>query len=558
MARSILSTRRGLGGMLVFIFFGLIITASYLLEEGRSSEFLKNLPISNLGATSDAKGGGKGHPNSVHGQPPKRPNNGHPAPKMKPTPTHVPPPIKEPLPLLEAGERPPPIPSYNVPRPELHHEYGLSYMPPLFIGFTRQWPMLLQCVTSFITAGWPPESIIVVENTGVQFSNRQGKLSLQNPFYLNHQALKRLGVTVLQTPVLLTFSQLQNFFLSAAHERAWPHYFYSHQDTLVYSFEDGADTIVRPGDRDFEFYDEDERHDIMHPPAAGQKGYRTIYENALRELNTTLEREDHWAFRWFQYDHLTLVNSEALDAVGGWDNLIPYYGSDCDMNARLAMDGWTMKHRRIGIVNDISGVFDNLLVLYRDKAVEPKWTDPNPSEKKPEVAAVEKEDKPKTAEEQEPADTDTNSEVKEEIAAAQKAAAAAAEEKDKPTERLRRRDDDPAHDDDPDRIEKSLSYFRKLVKASNEMAKLKYSSDEARNRWQGSQRGGVGEPYYYNPDGFAKSFWLLAEAGREVYRQKWGHEGCNLVDETALIPGDAWLVEPDWVKDEEKPIGDSR
>lgn len=548
MARGIFSMRRGFAGIFVFIFFGIIITGSYLLEEGKSSEFLKNLPITKLGATPDTAGG-KSHPNSVHGQPPKRPNNGHPAPKMKPLPTHVPPPVKEPFPLLAAGERPPPIPSYNVPRPELHHEYGLSYMPPLFIGFTRQWPMLLQCVTSFITAGWPPESIVVVENTGVQNSNRQGKLSLQNPFYLDHAALKRLGVTVLQTPVLLTFSQMQNFFLSAAHDRAWPYYFYSHQDTIVYSFEDGADTIVRPGDRDWVFYDEDEKHDIMHPPAAGQKGYRTIYENALRELNVTLDREDHWAFRWFQYDHLTLVNREALDAVGGWDDLIPYYNSDCDMNARLAMDGWTMKERRIGIVNDISAVFDNLLMLYRDKAIEPKWTDPNPPEKKPEEAAK-KADKPKDGGKQETAETEANSEVDQEIAAAHEEEQADA---DKPTERLRRRDDEPHRDDDPVRIEESLSYFRKLVKAANEMAKYKYRSDDARNMWQRSQRGGVGEPYYYNPDGFAASFWILAEAGREVYRQKWGHDGCNLVEETALIPGDAWLVEPDWKKDEEKP-----
>ncbi|KAH7025810.1 uncharacterized protein B0I36DRAFT_249247 [Microdochium trichocladiopsis] len=528
MVRGIFSLRRGVTGIFVFIFFGLIITASYLLEEGQSSEFLKNLPISNLGATTP--GGNKGNPGNVaaNGRPPKRPNNGHPAPKMKPVPTHVPPPIRDPFPLLERGERPPPIPSYNVPRHEMHHEYGLDYVPPLFIGFTRQWPMLLQCVVSYITAGWPPESIIVVENTGVQFSNRQGKLSLQNPFYLNHAVLKRLGVTVLQTPVLLTFSQMQNFFLSEAHNRAWPYYFYSHQDSLVYSFEDGADTVHRPGDREFEFYDDDEKHDIMNPPAAGKKGYRTIYENALRELNTTLDREDHWAFRWFQYDHLTLVNREAMDAVGGWDNLMPYYGSDCDMNARLAMDGWTMKHRRIGIINDVSTVLDDLIVLYRDKNVEPKWTDPNPPEEKPKEEGK-AEEKPKQEEEQEAAaSTD-------EAAAAAAAAAAGATS---------------------EAIEGSLSYFRKLVKTGNDMGKYKYRDDEWRNTWQLSQRGGQGEPYYYNSDGFAQSFWILAEAGREVYRQKWGHGGCDLVQETALIPSDAWLVEPDWITDEpaaEKP-----
>jgi len=567
MARGIFSMRRGVTGIFVFIFFGFIITASYLLEEGRSSEFLKNLPISNLGAVTDKTQVPNGNV-PANGKTPKRPNNGHPPPKMKPTPTYVPAPVRDPFPLLERGDRPPPIPSYNVPRPEMHHEYGIDYIPPLFIGFTRQWPMLLQCVVSYITAGWPPESIIVVENTGVQNSNRLGKLSLQNPFYLNHAALKRLGVTVVQTPVLLTFSQMQNFFLSEAHERAWPYYFYSHQDSLVYSFEDGADTIQRPGDREWEFYDDDEKHEIMHPPAAGQKGYRTIYENALRELNTTINHEQRWAFRWFQYDHFTLVNREALDAVGGWDSLMPYYGSDCDMNGRLAMDGWSMKHRRIGIVNDISAVFDDLLVLYRDKNIEPKWIDPNPPEVEPEVA---KEAAKEAAKEKPKEKTDaaagekmiegSSSEVDEEIAAAHQADAAAEENTDQPTERLRR-DDEHHRDDDPEVIEASLSYFRKLVKSGNEMGKYKYRDDSTRNMWQLSQHGGQGEPYYYNSDGFSKSFWILAEAGREVYRQKWGHNGCDLAGETALIPTDAWLVEPDWADKEpaapEKPKGGRR
>jgi hypothetical protein len=107
-------------------------------------------------------------------------------------------------------------------------KYGLQVAPPLLIGFTRSWPMLLQTVVSYITAGWPADQIYVIENTGMQQANKRGQLSLQHPWFLNHTALERLGVHVVQTPVLLTFSQLQNFFLSLSYTHEWPYYFWSH------------------------------------------------------------------------------------------------------------------------------------------------------------------------------------------------------------------------------------------------------------------------------------------------------------------------------------------
>ncbi|KAI1088223.1 hypothetical protein F5B19DRAFT_472222 [Rostrohypoxylon terebratum] len=482
---------------------------------GVSENFLPNLPIINVGSPKQAGA----HENY-------RPTNTHAPPKYKPTPTFAAQSVIDPFPLLsKPTTTPPPIPEYNVPRPGLHREYGLSYSPPLFIGFTRQWPMLLQCVISYLTAGWPPESIFVVENTGVQNSNAQGKLSLQNPFFLDYAVLRKLRVNVIQTPVLLTFSQMQNFFLSTAHARAWPYYFYSHQDVLVFSFEDGPDTIVRPSDRDWFFYNEEDEEDIMRPAAAGQEGYRTIYENCLRELNRTVESEKRWAFRWFQYDHLTLVNRAALDAVGGWDSLMPYYGSDCDMNARLEMDGWTMRHRRVGIINDVSTVLEDLAVLYRDPNVTPKFIDPNPVPKVDERPQM-KHEKPSKEE---------------------KGGKSEKDQKDsKKDQEIQKRDED-INGTASISVARSVEYFRELVNVGNDMGAYKYRDDKnARNSWQNSQHGGIGEPYYYNPEGFSTSFWILAEAGREVFRQKWGHQDCNLVEETALKLEDQWLVEKDW------------
>ncbi|KAI1495830.1 hypothetical protein F5X99DRAFT_402316 [Biscogniauxia marginata] len=498
---------RGLRAILLPISFLAMILLLLAMYRGSESEadFLKKLAAINVGKINQ---------NNRH-----RPTNTHAPPKYKPTPTLTVSTVTDPFPLLATSTAtPPPIPEYNVARVGLHREYGLSYMPPLFIGFTRQWPMLLQCVVSYITAGWPPESIYVVENTGVQNSNTDDKLTLQNPFYLNHTTLNRLGVNVLQTPVLLSFSQMQNFFLATAHSRNWPYYFYSHQDILVFSFEDGADDSERPGDREWFFYDNEDEQDIMRPPAAGQDGYRTIYENCLRELNRTIEREERWAFRWFQYDHLTLVNREALDAVGGWDSLMPYYGSDCDMNARLEMDGWSMRHRRVGIINDVSTVMENLAAFYRDPRVKPRFIDPNPVP----------EEELEQIEQPQANDQDSSNQDEKEGKATQK------------------RGERPSGTNSVS-IAKAVDYFRALVKVTDYMGIYKYRSDNyARNSWQTSQHGGAGEPYYYNPDGFATSFWILAEAGREVFRQKWGHRECDLVAETALKLDDQWRVEKDW------------
>lgn len=112
-------------------------------------------------------------------------------------------------------------------RPPAQH---VEEKTPLFIGFTRNWPLLQQCVLSYITAGWPPGDIYVVDNTGTFKSNfPPGKLTLQNPFYLDVERLEGVfGVNVISTPTLLSFAQLQNFYIFTALERGWGEYFVSH------------------------------------------------------------------------------------------------------------------------------------------------------------------------------------------------------------------------------------------------------------------------------------------------------------------------------------------
>ncbi|KAG6001558.1 hypothetical protein E4U21_004098 [Claviceps maximensis] len=434
-----------------------------------------------------------------------KPDEAKPAPKQPKylkEPEWTPPPIKDPFPSL-ATSRPPSIPAWNMPRQNLHKEYGLAYGPPLFIGFTRGWPMLLQTVVSYVTAGWPAEQIYVIENTGTQWANRDGRLSLQNPFYLNHNVLKKqLRVNVVPTPVLLNFAQLQNFYVHLAHENDWPQYFWSHMDVVALSWEDGHEGRPKPG----------------------HEGYKTLYENAVAELRDTLRSRDRWATRFFAYDAFTLVNRAAYDDVGGWDTYIPYYITDCDMHSRLLMHNWTLGDRAAGVIGDVSAVLTDLRVLYRDPSAEMGFTDPNP--------APPDEKRDHTGRE-EGADEEKSGTRKEEVSAL----AAAKQDKSSPA---------PAPAPAPAAGEKeALQYWQKLRETVSQMERYKHGT-RGRNTWQAGQRGGQGEPYYYPARGVQMAFEMLTETGRRVYAEKWGHQNCDLLGEAGLRLEDQWRVEHDW------------
>ncbi|KAI1388179.1 uncharacterized protein F4822DRAFT_402017 [Hypoxylon trugodes] len=393
-----------------------------------------------------------------------------PTPRYKPAPAYTPPPIKDPFPAL-ATSTPPPIPSYNVAEKDGWKKYGLEVAPPLVIGFTRSWPMLLQTVVSYITAGWPAEQIYVVENTGMQQANARGQLTLQHPWYLNHTALKRLGVNIVQTPVLLSFAQLQNFYLSLSYTHKWPYYFWSHMDVLALGHENGFEGLTQ---------------------RAGEPGYKSLYTLCLEELNRTLVTDERWGLRFFAYDHLTLQNPMALEDIRGWDTLIPYYMTDCDTYTRLHMRNWSQNEANCGVITDTSVSLDNLLALYRDTSVTPDFLDPNPPPPPP------------------------------------------------PSEYGKRSIDNSARAPDD-----SVEYWKTLLAVADRMFHYKHG-DRGRNTWQAGQHGGQGEPFYYDSAGFTEALDVLTEAGKEVFRRKWGHGNCDLIAGGGLKFEDQWQVLKDW------------
>ena len=416
--------------------------------------------------------------NTKSGQPP---NRLYKHPSSEP----APPPIVDNFPLAAAAKAPselPPIPAWNVP-PIPH----VKEPTPLFIPFTRNWRLLQQTVVSYLTAGWPPEDIYVVENTGVMHANMLGQLTLQNPFYLDHRRLTEIfGVNVIRAPTLLTFAQLQNFLTYTALEREWQHYFWAHMDSPVLSDE--------------------------QIPVTQDAPYKSLYTRAVDALRQSLDPAwGDWAARWFQYDRLTLVRTQAYMDVGGWDTLIPFYMTDCDMHERLFMHGFSMEDAAAGKVYDVDQTLDDLALLYdrgMSAAAAPRSVLPS---------SIKKRDQ-------------------------------------------RGRGSAAVTDDDEDSSPNSISHappvwkaedlgsasYQNLLHAIETLQHRKNANPEGRNTWQSRQRGGQGEPFYRDPDGFEQAMRMWTEDfGRQVYQQKWGRGYCNL-REVGIEEGDEWQLINEW------------
>lgn len=394
--------------------------------------------------------------------------------KYKPQPPKYPP-INDHFPWLTKSGKAPPVPEHHLP-PNPH----VDEPTPLFVGFTKNWPLLLQCVSSYIAAGWPPGDIHVIENTGTFGANQHHELSLQNEFFLNHTALKQLGVNVIPTPTLLTFAQLQNFFLHTALMREWRHFFWTHQDVIVFSDED-----VKKKDRD---------HDWDHDPFA------TLYERSIG-LMRYLNGPDMppWSTHFFAYDLFTLVNRDAYVDVGAWDTQIPYHAADCDMYLRLHWAGYWQPQSEAGLVFDVDVPMKDIGALFRLPGSHAGFSgDPvfgPPDELKQPRREAE----------------------------------------------LKREQDMYSW------VEKEGEAFQHLVEVAERMQKAKWDADKGASpkKWQTRQTGGQGEPFYRDPEGFGAGMETIAEAGRRVFADKWGHRGCDLLN-IGIELKDAWKLERDW------------
>jgi hypothetical protein len=370
----------------------------------------------------------------------------------------------------------------------------------------------------------------VVENTGVMDSNKRCLLSLQNPFFLNHTRLNMLGVNILVTPTLLTFAQLQNYYLFTSIEHGWDHYFWSHMDVVAVSFEG-------------EYIDQKmESHESILPPSDSKHDYsdfKSLYKNCVDNLRNTTHPDPQtgkvtrWAQRFFSYDRLALVNAAAFIEVGGWDTLIPFYMTDCDMHARLEMAEFEMLEVHPGFVFDVASSLDDLIVLYRKKnTVEASFKDPNVIEEELKaIAKSEKDLKDKKGQDLNKSskgeETDWDFEASKESAASSTSGNGAASNS--------KWEDDEIYSEG----------FKQMEHTLDNMLRSKGDSARGRNTWQARQTGGQGDPFYRDSAGFDIGIQMTIEHGRAVFREKWGHRDCDIRG-IGLMPEDAWKVEHDW------------
>ena len=105
----------------------------------------------------------------------------------------------------------------------------------------------------------------------------------------------------LEPPVPLTFSQTQNWFINVSVQRKVPFYLFLHSDA-----EAEGDTVQR----------------LV----------------AMANAYTTQKRK--WGAIFTNYDALAAFNVEAMIAVGGWDPMLSWYLSDCDLYRRIRLAGY--------------------------------------------------------------------------------------------------------------------------------------------------------------------------------------------------------------------------
>ena len=216
--------------------------------------------------------------------------------------------------------------------------------------------------------------------------------------------------------------------------------------------------------------------------------YQSIYTRALEVMRETMRPSyGPLATRWFAYDRLALVRTQAFVDVGGWDTMIPFYMGDCDMHERLWMRDFKIENAEAGKVWDVSTSLDDLETLYRRGMKS--------SKKKREAAGT--------------PDVPTNSATP-----------------------------DPS-------IPRNSPKYQDLLHTLDEMQNRKNSDAAGRNTWQARQRGGQGEPFYRDAEGFETAVRMTMDFGRKVFEEKWGRGPCN-IREAGLKEGDAWRVVADW------------
>lgn len=193
------------------------------------------------------------------------------------------------------------VDAVTLPYPE--HRFAV------FLLFQLNPGMLLQTVRSFLRAGWG-KRIVILNNSG-------GGLDLLD-------LGSEIG-EVLDFPVPLTFSQMQEYIRTTAIERSYEWYFWGHSDVLTISEEDS----------------------------------RSFSARAIECVLKVQKKDPNWGVIFYAYDLFAAYNTDKLRDIP-WDTAIAHYTSDCDFYHRIRLAGKVTRSCNAGRVFHVSQVFESI------------------------------------------------------------------------------------------------------------------------------------------------------------------------------------------------------
>jgi hypothetical protein len=89
-----------------------------------------------------------------------------------------------------------------------------------------------------------------------------------------------------------------------------------------------------------------------------------------------------WGTLFSAYDALAAFNTEAFREVGGWDTLLEWYASDCDMYRRVKLAGYELVESNLPVKHEPSQTLNadpeikrrvDLMFPFREYYYEQKW-----------------------------------------------------------------------------------------------------------------------------------------------------------------------------------------
>lgn len=224
--------------------------------------------------------------------------------------------------------------------PNAYTDVKLGFVPH-FVAFTFNWDMLNQSLRSLHESAVDWRNVILIDNS-------PGKLAISRRDWLEEE-YGRMIITILPAPSFLSFSHLQNLFLTIADESDCQYYSWSHMDVILLPlYETWKTSKKNMGGSG---------NDRNSAPMAST--VYSLFLNSIIQVNTTV---NDWGLIFYSFDWLAAVRTTAYKSTGLFDIAIPQYKADCDYYKRLELQGYKAVNQRIAHI------------FHMPKALESKFT----------------------------------------------------------------------------------------------------------------------------------------------------------------------------------------